>query len=159
MKLFFSFLMLVSLQQISLAQGKYMVKSDQLLNRIQNGGDTVYIINFWATWCGPCVKELPNFEKLQESYKTEKLKVILVSVDFRSQLDKRLIPFLEKRKFKTEVYFLDEKDQQAYIEKVDKSWSGAIPASLFVKATNRKFFEKEFNYTILSNEYLKFRML
>src|SRR5690242_18603794 len=69
----------------------------QLNKRISNS-DTLYVVNFWATWCGPCVKELPNFDKLQMDYKDKPLKVLLVSMDFKSKLNAAVIPFVKKRK-------------------------------------------------------------
>lgn len=140
----------------SKAQENILLKTDQLLQRIRNGKDTVFVINFWATWCGPCVKELPNFEKLNNEFKNDKLKVLLVSVDFRSQLAK-VNAFIKKKKFRTEMYMMAEKDQQSYIEKIDDSWSGAIPATLIISGEKRKFLEQEFTYTELMNEYLKYK--
>src|SRR6478735_6105137 len=84
------------------AQKVSLIKIDELENRISTGKDTTYIINFWATWCGPCSEELPNFEKLNNEYKKEKLKILLVSVDFKSQLTSSVIPFVNKRKLKNE---------------------------------------------------------
>jgi thiol-disulfide isomerase/thioredoxin len=139
------------------AQSNYFLKPGALLKRIENGKDTVFVINFWATWCGPCVKELPNFEQLTKTYAGEKIKVLLVSVDFRSQIEKRVIPFIKKQKYNTEFFVMDEKDQQAYIEKIDDSWSGAIPATLFIKEKKRKFLEKEFSYNELLTEYLNIK--
>jgi thiol-disulfide isomerase/thioredoxin len=116
----------------------------ELDNRIAKGKDTTYVINFWATWCGPCVAELPSFEKLKTEYFKTPVKVILVSLDFKSKLKSDVIPFVKKQKLKSEVYIINEKDQQAFIEKVDKNWSGAIPATLIAKSNRRLFFEKEF---------------
>ncbi len=141
------------------AQQNYLLKIDALNERIKNGGDTVFVVNFWATWCGPCVNELPNFEKLNNTYGKEKLKVLLVSVDFRSQFEKKVIPFIKVRKYKTTFFMLDEKNQQDYINKIDESWSGAIPATIFIKGSHRKFNEQEFTYKELSDEYLNFKQL
>ncbi len=135
------------------AQEVSLLKLDALEQRIAAGGDTAFVVNFWATWCGPCVRELPNFERLAKRYKKKKLKVLLVSVDFRSQLEKGVIPFVVQRKLKNEVFLLDEEDQQEYVNRVDTRWSGSIPASLFIKQDKRKFVEQELSYRQLVKTY------
>jgi len=138
------------------AQKVPLIKIDQLESRIHSGKDTTYIINFWATWCAPCIEELPNFEKLNKEYKKEKLRILLVSVDFKSQFTSSVIPFVRKKKLKNEVLFLDETDQQEYINRIDSTWSGAIPASLFIRDNKRKFIENQLSYPELLHEYQTF---
>src|SRR5512142_2271974 len=65
--------------------------------------DTLYIVNFWASWCVPCREELPAFEKIGDKYSKMKVKVLLVSLDFPNQLETRLLPFIKKYKLKSEV--------------------------------------------------------
>ena len=74
-------------------------KADQLVNRINAGSDTLYVVNFWATWCKPCVAELPAFQNLHDSLGKTKLKVLLVSMDFKEDMKAKLIPFLKKNKY------------------------------------------------------------
>lgn len=123
-----------------------LISIDQMNKRIADGKDTTYVINFWATWCLPCVKELPHFEKLNTEGSQVKVKVLLVSVDYLSKLNEAVIPYVKSRKLKSEVFLLNEKDQQQYIDRIDKNWSGTIPATLFIKKDQRKFEEKEFTY-------------
>ncbi|MCZ4223033.1 TlpA disulfide reductase family protein [Pedobacter rhodius] len=127
---------------------------DNLDKRIAKGKDTTYVINFWATWCSPCVAELPDFEKLRLANLKKPVKVLLVSLDFKSKLQKEVIPFVQKNNIKAEVFLLNEPDQQKYIERIDKKWSGAIPATLFVNKKVRRFYEKEFTEIELSNTLL-----
>ena len=130
---------------------------DDLDKRIAQGKDTTYVINFWATWCSPCVAELPNFEKLRLGNLKKPVKVLLVSLDFKSKLQKSVIPFVETNNIKAEVFLLNEPDQQNYIERIDKNWSGAIPATLFVKKKVRRFYEKEFTEQELKKTLLNLK--
>ncbi len=136
-----------------------LINLNQLYQRIEFGRDTTFIVNFWATWCAPCLEELPYFEKLAEQYKHEKLKVLLISVDFKSKLKTSVLSYVKKKKIKNQVFLLDEPDQQVYINRVDSSWSGAIPATLMIKNKTRKFFEQEFTYSELLAEYQKIKQL
>jgi thiol-disulfide isomerase/thioredoxin len=103
--------------------------------------DRLYVVNFWATWCAPCVKELPHFVKISEEYEPEKVKFILISLDFPSQIDKQLIPFLRKNKITLPVSVMTNLDYNAWIDKVDNSWQGNIPATLlFNNAAGRRLF-------------------
>ncbi len=156
LRLALSFLILCSTAKLSSAQVKLM-SLDQLEKRIAAGRDTVYIINFWATWCAPCIKELPDFEKLNSTYRNEPLKVILMSTDFKSKLDKVVKPFVKKNDLKCEVYLLNEQSEQEYIDRVNKDWTGSLPATLMINQQkgSRNFYEQEFSYEELEKVYLK----
>ncbi|WP_294818269.1 redoxin family protein [uncultured Flavobacterium sp.] len=119
--------------------------------------DTTYVVNFWATWCVPCVEELPHFEKLNEKYKKDKVKVILVSLDMTRQVEGKLLPFIKERQLKSEVLFLQDPDQNAWLPKVDTTWTGAIPATVIYNKDKRKFFEKSFTYEELEKEVSNFK--
>ncbi|MFY0482216.1 redoxin domain-containing protein [Flavobacterium sp. PLA-1-15] len=123
---------------------------------LKKDNDTTYVINFWATWCVPCVEELPSFEKLNAKYKDKKVKVILVSLDMSKQIESRLLPFIKNKNLQSKVVLLNDPDANAWIEKVDKSWSGAIPATIIYKKQNRKFFERSFTYEELEKEVNQF---
>lgn len=137
------------------SQNVKLLTLDQLNERVKNGKDSTYVVNFWATWCAPCIKELPHFEKLQADYKSDKLKVLLVSVDFKSKLTSAVVPFVKRKNLKNEVFLLNESSPQEYIDRVDPSWSGSIPATLFIKGDKRKFVESEFTFEQLVTEYKK----
>ena len=104
----------------------------------------IYVINFWATWCAPCIKELPHFEEVKRNYSDKQVEVVLVSIDFKNQYESRLIPFLNRKKLTSRVIHMADPKSNIWVDKVDPSWSGAIPATLFVKSGKRVFLEKEF---------------
>lgn len=118
--------------------------------------DTTYVVNFWATWCRPCVEELPHFEQLYQQYKDKKMRLILVSLDFEDQIKSKLIPFLEEKKLQGEVLVLGQKGMNEWIDKVDSTWSGALPATVIFNKNKRAFFEKQFNYVELEGELKQF---
>lgn len=120
----------------------------QLESRINNGKDTTYIVNLWATWCAPCIEELPYFEKINDIYKSEKIKIILWSLDFKSKLETDVKSFVGKNNIKSEVFVVNEKSQQDFIDKISEKWSGAIPATLVLQPSTKRrdFFEREFTY-------------
>jgi thiol-disulfide isomerase/thioredoxin len=123
---------------------------------LNKNDDKIYVINFWATWCAPCVKELPYFEKLNEEYKNKNVEVILVSLDFPHLYETKLKPFIKDKKLTSKVIALDDVDMNTWIPKVDKTWSGSIPATIIYKNDNKKFFERSFTYDELETELKQF---
>ena len=119
--------------------------------RLHKTNDTTYIVNFWATWCVPCRKELPDFEKINAAYKNKKVKVLLVSLDFPDNLEKGLMPFIKKNKVKSEVILLDDPNSNYWINKVDTNWDGNIPATLIYNKKYREFFAHALNYSKLDS--------
>jgi thiol-disulfide isomerase/thioredoxin len=112
------------------------------LLEVQN--DTLYVFNFWATWCAPCVEEMPWFEELHEKTAGKKVKVYLVSLDFRKDLDRKLRPFLAERKLQSTVLMLADGRYNEWIDRVSPEWSGAIPATLLLKSGKRAFYGEQF---------------
>ncbi|WP_324719013.1 TlpA disulfide reductase family protein [Salinimicrobium sp. HB62] len=119
---------------------------------LQKKNDTTYIINFWATWCKPCIEELPAFERINEEYSGQKVKVVLTSLDFPDRLEKQVIPFIKKYELQSEVVLLDDPDANSWIPKVSEQWSGAIPATIIYNQQERKFYERSFTYDELKSE-------
>ena len=123
---------------------------------LEKNDDKTYVINFWATWCGPCVKELPAFEKINNEYADKNVEVILVSLDFPKQVEKKLIPFIEKKNLQSKVILLDDVNEDVWIKAIDTTWSGAIPATLIYNKNKRTFYEQSFEYETLTNELKTF---
>ena len=148
------FIIILSLVSYSLKSQVKLLTLKDLDRRIAKGKDTTYVINFWATWCSPCVAELPNFEKLRVENLNKPVKIILISLDFKSKLQKAVIPFVQKNNINAEIFLLNELDKQIYTQRIDKKWSGAIPATLFVNKKVRHFYEKEFTEDELRKAFL-----
>ena len=114
-----------------------------LENAILKKENTIYVVNFWATWCAPCVKELPFFEELGKKYPN--VEILLVSLDFKNQLDSRLKPFLAQKSLESRVVVMGDPKANSWIDRVDPDWSGTVPATVVYRKNKKKFFEKEFN--------------
>ena len=107
--------------------------------------DEVLVINFWATFCKPCVAEIPSFIKITNQYKSQNVKLLLVSLDLPSFYPTKIASFAKKHQFNTNIVWLEETNADYFCPKIDKSWSGSIPATLILntKTGYRKFFEEE----------------
>jgi thiol-disulfide isomerase/thioredoxin len=127
----------------SYAQQAEVIKFDRLNSLLEEKGQQVHIINFWATWCAPCVKELPLFEALNAK-NDPRVKVTLISLDFADEI-KKVNAFISRRKIESKVFLLDEIDYNSWIDRVEKSWGGAIPATLIInqQTGQRKFVDRE----------------
>jgi len=106
-----------------------IVDFDGLQPYIAQEGDTTVIVNFWATWCVPCVKELPDFQKYYDQM-SGPIKMVLVSLDFEGSTRKKLIPFINRNKVKPPVVHLVDYKMNEWIDKVSSQWSGALPATI-----------------------------
>ncbi|MDQ3049507.1 MAG: TlpA family protein disulfide reductase [Bacteroidota bacterium] len=137
----------------SSAQTSRIIKWPELESLLNVNSDTTYVINFWATWCKPCIKELPYFDNLASTFAGKKIKVVLVSLDFKRQYETVLKPYLVKNNVVSEVLLIDEPDYNSWIDKIDTSWNGAIPATLILnnKTGIRNFYEREFTLEEINN--------
>lgn len=118
--------------------------------------EQTYVVNFWATWCAPCIKELPHFEALNANYNNENVKVILVSLDFPNQYEKKLKPFIKKHDLQSKILVLDDVDQNRWIPKINKDWDGAIPVTIIYNKDKREFYNRTFTYAELETELKQF---
>ena len=121
-----------------------VVKIETLQELMTRSSHQIEVINFWATWCKPCIKELPYFQTLHQK-KGDQLNVTLISLDFAEHLDSKVLPFVKKKGLTTRILLLDEIDYNSWIDKVDPQWTGSIPATLVINSGTgqRKFVEGE----------------
>jgi thiol-disulfide isomerase/thioredoxin len=114
------------------------VKKEAFLELMEEKSDRIYLVHFWATWCRPCVKELPFYQRIADST----ARVIMVSLDFNMQV---LRDFMSSRELPSEQWWLNEPREQEWMPLISNEWTGAIPASLFLHPAsgNRFFYEGE----------------
>jgi thiol-disulfide isomerase/thioredoxin len=140
------------------AQDVNVVKFDKLQQLRNSDSDTLYVVNFWATWCGPCIKEMPYFEAVNKQYQNQPVRVILVSMDAKKDLEK-VKTFMQRRNIASDVWLLDEADANTWIDKLEPKWSGAIPATILFNNKREQYYfvEKELKQDELQNLVLKFK--
>lgn len=129
---------------------------DDLEPLLHQKNDTTYVINFWATWCMPCTKELPAFDKVNRELSSKKFKMLLVSLDFGKDVITKLESYKTKHKLSAEIVLLDDPDGNTWIPKIDPNWSGAIPATILFRNNKWQFYGHSFTYEELKTEIEKF---
>lgn len=143
MKTLIKFLLLVfpSIINAQLQTEVSMIKYEDLEKRIKQEKDKFLVVNFWATVCGPCVKELPHFIEINNKYsKNPDFKMLLVSLDMARDKQK-VINFIKSKNLSAEVLILDDvKRMNTWIPKFQKDWEGEIPVTLFYKNGEKVFF-------------------
>ena len=117
---------------------------------------TPLIVNFFATWCVPCIEELPYFLEEYNNHKKDSLQFLLVSMDFKDEFQDKVKTFAKKRKITAPIVWLDETNADLFCPKIDSSWSGAIPASVFInpKTGYKKFYEEQLSHELLKKEIM-----
>lgn len=143
-----SILWLVSFFYVSEGQTSILkdVPVSELKQRIEAASDTIYVVNFWATWCLPCVKEIPEFNKIPTTYRQKPVKVIMANLDFPNQKESRVLPFLQKNTVAHEVIMTITPRGGEWIDSMDEAWSGAIPATIIWHNGQKYFHEGETHY-------------
>ena len=112
---------------------------EELQSIIDAQGNDVLVLNFWSTYCPPCIKELPLFKRVESEYQDKKVRVLLISLDNVKQLDSRVYPFVRKNKIKQEIMVLKDQNYSKWTDDIDESWYGALPATLIIKGEKRHF--------------------
>lgn len=112
----------------------------------------ILVVNYWATWCKPCIEELPHFEKLNSEMKSDRFQVYLVNLDFNSKFKESAIEFIKRKNIQSTVFHINDTDPNNWIDKADNSWSGAIPATMIYRDGKKVFFkEGEMTYDELKS--------
>jgi thiol-disulfide isomerase/thioredoxin len=136
----------------SFAQDIKVVKIEELKKEYMKSNDTTYVINFFATWCGPCVQEMPVINKFYQSSKDKKIQVLFVSLD-GGIAPAKLSKFIKKQKMEAPVFVLNESSDFSWLPYIDQRWQGSIPATMIVNSSKKV---KAFFETPMENGQLEF---
>ena len=136
-------LSLIVVATAALAQPK-LVKLKEVEKILKTPSEQIQVLNFWATWCGPCIKEMPLFESLGKQRADVKVTLISLDLDLDANPEK-VYKFVERKGIQSTVLILDETDPNSWINKIDKAWSGSLPATIVMntKTGKRKFIGRE----------------
>lgn len=153
MKKLMTILLLLVLVQSANSQQIKKVKIADVVKMIDTSS-TPLVINFWATWCPPCIHEIPWFETAVAAMKDKNVKLVLVSLDFKSDYPKKLQDFVKDKGYKATILFLDETNADIFCPLIDSTWSGGIPATLMVnnKKKYRQFYGEQVPETKFKQE-------
>ena len=157
MKIFRLLLIIICLSgsYIVSAQSRIEIIKFSEVEKLMQKDDGIYVINFWASWCRPCVVEMPNFETAGNDFRSNNVKIIFVSLDFKGDLE-NVQKFIVENRINSPVYLLDEPDYNSWIDKVNTKWTGAIPATLISQGNRKEFYEQTFDYQTLTEKIRHF---
>jgi len=137
------FILFVSANSFAQSADVKVIKVPEMVKLTKAKDDQVKVINYWATWCKPCIKELPYFVEAAKQFPN--VEFVFISLDFADQT-KRVNSFAQKKELTVgDLYLIDDLDYNSWIDKISPEWSGAIPATLIVNGDQKKFYEKEFH--------------
>jgi len=153
------FIILLALSTACSSRGQTIPswKITDVVNYYSQQTDSVYVINFWATWCKPCVEELPYLQSITKKYAGKKVTLLLVSLDLASFYPDKIQSFATKQAVNASIVWLNETDADYFCNRIDKKWSGSIPATIIVNAATgyKQFYEQQFTAEEFEKELLK----
>ncbi len=112
-----------------------LISAEQLRQLLHHYRGRVILLNFWATWCVPCLKEFPDLSKLQEAYRDRGLTIIAVSVDEPDELETKVRPYVRDRAPSFSVYLRKETDLDGFVGVVDEGFEGILPTTYLIDRT------------------------
>jgi thiol-disulfide isomerase/thioredoxin len=112
----------------------------ELINNTSSG--KLRLINFWATWCGPCITEFPDLVIIDRMYRGRPFEFISVSTDKRNRKEDAL-KFLKTQQASNKNFIFNDDDVYKLIEAVDNGWQGALPFTMLVEPGGKVIYKKQ----------------
>ena len=113
---------------------------DEIETLFKHQNDTTYVINFWATTCPPCIKEMPHFEELGQNNKKKKIKIVMISLDSERRIEPHVRPFLHKLKIKNPVIVMTDQNYTKWTAEINTKWFGALPYTVIYKGDQKEYY-------------------
>lgn len=132
------------------AQQPEVLDWSAMLQEMDKSEDSLVVVNFWATWCRPCVAELPFFRQAEAEFADQRVRFLYVSLDFPEEMENRILPFLQAKEMNERVFVLDEPNANKFIDRVSPEWGGSIPATLYYRPGTGRVEFHEGDYTFES---------
>ena len=119
-----------------------MIEEAGVKDLLKNNSDKLRLINVWATWCGPCLIEFPEFVTMNRMYRGRDFEFISICLDDSSKKTKAL-KFLKDKQASNKNYLFNLDNKYALIEAVDPNWQGALPYTLIVEPGGKIVYAKQ----------------
>lgn len=134
-KTFFTFWILIGAMSVS-AQSFEKISMKDLMDSVKSANHPI-VLNVWATWCAPCVEELPYLNEGVAGFKEEGVELWLLSLDFARMVDDRLPKFIEKNGYTARYFWLTDFSADEFCPLLDPKWDGNIPVTYFYNPLNQ----------------------
>jgi peroxiredoxin len=119
-----------------------LIDEQGIRDLLKNNSGKLRLINVWATWCGPCVTEFPDFMTINHMYRKRDFEFVSISADNPSNKEK-VTKFLKQQRASVNNYLFKEEDKYKLIEAVDPKWQGALPYTIVVEPGGKIIYGKQ----------------
>lgn len=132
-----------------------------LKNKIDNRNGKILFVNFWATWCIPCVEEFPALVEIYNKHKNSDFEFLSISVDLISDVETKVKPFLSDQSAEFKVVIVEEKRSDEVINLINPDWNGAIPVTVIYDKDGKRqeFIAEAKNYDFFNKSIEKVKAL